>query len=169
MPVWPFLVLHLHTVNHLIVLRIQTLLIRIRIMLFTLIRIRIWILLFSLIRIRLFYTDPDPYRFKKAMYLKQYPTYFIHLSVIFFVNRLTDPDPRTLGNGSGSGVMIRIRIRNNVILTFHYPSLYNFLYIFFSMFFLLKKSSACNPPPPHWGGGGEGIRSQLRVRATYYM
>jgi hypothetical protein len=61
---------------HLTVLRIQTLLIRIWIMLFTLIRIRIWILLFSLIRIRLFYTGPDPYRFKKVMHLKQYPTYF---------------------------------------------------------------------------------------------
>jgi hypothetical protein len=55
------------------VLRIQTLLIRIRIMLFTLIRIRI--LLFNLIRIRPFDTDPDPYRFKEVMYLKQY---FLH-------------------------------------------------------------------------------------------
>jgi hypothetical protein len=53
------------------VLRIQTLLIRIRILLFTLIRIQI----FNLIRIRPFDTDPDPYRFKEVMYLKQY---FLH-------------------------------------------------------------------------------------------
>ncbi len=54
-------------------LRIQTLLIRIRILLFTLIRIRI--LLSDLIRIRLFDTDPDPYCFKDVMYLKQYFLY----------------------------------------------------------------------------------------------
>jgi hypothetical protein len=54
------------------VLRIQILLIRIRILLFTVIRIRI--LLFNLIRVRiqLFDTDPDPYRFKEVMYLKKY-------------------------------------------------------------------------------------------------
>ncbi len=60
------------------VLRIQTLLIRIRILLFTLIRIRI--LLFNLIRIRIrpfdTNTDPDPCRFKEVMYLKQY---FLHI------------------------------------------------------------------------------------------
>jgi hypothetical protein len=57
---------------------IQTLLIWIRILLFTLIKIRIWILLFNLIRIRilLFCTDPDPYRFKEVMYLKPY---FLHI------------------------------------------------------------------------------------------
>ncbi len=47
------------------VLRIQTLLIRIRILLSNLIRIRI----------QLFDTDPDPYRFKEVMYLKQYFLY----------------------------------------------------------------------------------------------
>ncbi len=58
------------------VLWIQTLLIRIRILLFTLIAIRI--LLFSLIRIRvrLFDTDTDPYLIKEVMYLKQY--FFIY-------------------------------------------------------------------------------------------
>jgi hypothetical protein len=66
------------------VLWIQTRLIRIRVMLFTLIRIwnllfnliLIWNLLFNLIliRIRLFDTAPDPEigRFKEVMYLKQY-------------------------------------------------------------------------------------------------
>jgi hypothetical protein len=48
------------------VLRIPTLLIRIR--LFTLIQIRI----FNLIRIRLLDTYPDPYISKEVMYLKQY-------------------------------------------------------------------------------------------------
>jgi hypothetical protein len=47
------------------VLRIQTLLIRIRILLSNLIRIRI----------RLFDADADPYRFEKVMYLKQYFLY----------------------------------------------------------------------------------------------
>jgi hypothetical protein len=57
------------------VLRIQTLLIRIRILLFTMILIRI--LLFNLIRIRirLFDMVPDPYHFKKLIYLKQYFLY----------------------------------------------------------------------------------------------
>jgi hypothetical protein len=57
------------------VLWIQTLLIRILIMLFTL--IRIWNLLFNLIRIRLFDTAPDPKigHFREVMYLKQYFLY----------------------------------------------------------------------------------------------
>jgi hypothetical protein len=59
------------------VLRIQTLLIRIQILLFTLILTQIRILLFILIwiRTRLFDTDPDPYRFNEVMYLKQYFLY----------------------------------------------------------------------------------------------
>jgi hypothetical protein len=58
------------------VLRIQTLLIRIQIMLFTLIRIRI--LLFNLIWLQLFDTDPDPYHFKEVMYVKQYFLYILN-------------------------------------------------------------------------------------------
>ncbi len=59
------------------VLRIQTLLMRIRILLFAFIRIRI--LFFNLIRIRiwLFDKDPDPYRFKEVMYFNK--VLFIHL------------------------------------------------------------------------------------------
>jgi hypothetical protein len=52
------------------VLWIQTLLIRIRILLFKLIRIQI----------RLFDTDPDPYCFKEVMYLKQY---FLYIFTLF--------------------------------------------------------------------------------------
>jgi hypothetical protein len=48
------------------VLRIQTLLIRILILLVILIRIRI--LLFNLIRIQIQLFDPDPYQFKEVMY-----------------------------------------------------------------------------------------------------
>ncbi len=102
--------------------RIRTILIRIRILLFTLIRIRT----------RLFDTDPDPYCFEELMYIKQYTFYlFIHLNVIFLVSRSArtqqagthffpfqlifmcslekdaDADPRTLGNESRK--MIRIR------------------------------------------------------------
>ncbi len=55
------------------VLRIQALLIRIWIPLFTL--IRIWIFLFSFIQIQPYDTDLDPYYFKKVMYLKQYFLY----------------------------------------------------------------------------------------------
>ncbi len=56
---------------------IQTLLIWIRILLFTLIPIRI--LFFNLIRIWiwLFDTDPDPYHFKEVMNLKQYFLYIL--------------------------------------------------------------------------------------------
>ncbi len=59
------------------VLRIQTLFIRIRILLYNL--IRIWIKLFNLTRIwiRQFDPDPDPYRFKEVMYLKQYFYYIL--------------------------------------------------------------------------------------------
>jgi hypothetical protein len=63
------------------VLRIQTLLTRIQILLFTLILIRF--LLSNRIRIRLF--DPDPFRSKEVMYLKQY--FFIHLYFLFLVSR----------------------------------------------------------------------------------
>jgi hypothetical protein len=114
------------------VLRIQTILIRIRIriLLFTLKRIRIWILLFKLIRIRirLFDTDSGLYRFKELVYLKQYflfiLTWFslsvglpgpnqkafwfkfsLPVDVAMLVRIVTDPDPWTLGNGS--------RIRKN--------------------------------------------------------
>ncbi len=57
------------------VLRIQNLLIRIRIV--TLTRMRIMLFNLIRIRIRLFDTDPDPvpYRFKEVMYLKQYFLY----------------------------------------------------------------------------------------------
>ncbi len=119
-------------------LRIPSLLIRIRILLFTLIWIRI--LISNLIRIRLFDPDPDPYRFKEVMYLNRYFLYiftWFSLSVgpagptqkVFFVkfslpvnlcvhqsslwirilNTLgTDPDPDP-EKWYGS---LRIRIRN---------------------------------------------------------
>ncbi len=50
------------------VMRIQTLLIRIRILLFKL--TQIWI--------RLFDTDPNPYHFKEVMYLKKVKWYFLY-------------------------------------------------------------------------------------------
>jgi hypothetical protein len=59
------------------VLRIQTILIRIRILLFTLIRIQILLLTLIRIRIRLFDTDLDPSCFKEAMYLKRYFLYVL--------------------------------------------------------------------------------------------
>ncbi len=59
------------------VLQIQTLLIRIRILLFTLTRIRIMLFNLMRMRIRLFDTDPYPYRFKEVMYLKQYFLYIL--------------------------------------------------------------------------------------------
>jgi hypothetical protein len=52
-----------------IVLRTQTLFIRFRILLFTLILIRIMLFNLILIQIQLF--DPDPYCFKEVMYLKK--------------------------------------------------------------------------------------------------
>ncbi len=69
-----------HSVEYVLVLasnEVMTLLIRIRILLFTLIQIRI--LLFNLIRIRLFDPDPYPYHFKRVMYLKQYFLYIVTL------------------------------------------------------------------------------------------
>jgi hypothetical protein len=61
--------------NNNAVLRIQTLLIQFRILLFILIRIRrILLLNFIRIQIRLFNTDPvpDPYCFNEVMYQKQF-------------------------------------------------------------------------------------------------
>ncbi len=113
------------------VMRIETLLIRIRILLFTLVRIRI--LLFNLIRIRirLFDTDPDPYHFKDVMYLKWYFSYiFIWFSLsvgptgptkkVFFVKFSLPVNFVVLnrvayGSGSGSqppGEQILVRILN---------------------------------------------------------
>ncbi len=66
------------------VLRIQTLLIQIRILLFTLIRIRIPVFNLIWIRIRLFDIDLDLCRFQEVMYLKQY---FLHPKSIFLVSR----------------------------------------------------------------------------------
>ncbi len=101
------------------VLRIQTLLIRIRILLFTL--IRIWILFFNLIPIRiwLFDPDPNPYRFEEVvMYLKRYFLYIFTWFILsvgpagptqkaFFVN-VSLP----VNFGVLSRKMIRIQIRN---------------------------------------------------------
>ncbi len=61
------------------VLRIQTLLIRILILLVIFIWIRI--LLFNLIRIQIQLFDPDPYQFKEVMYLKRY--FFLYILTWF--------------------------------------------------------------------------------------
>jgi hypothetical protein len=68
-------------------LRIQTLLIQIRTLLFTLIQIRtqlftliqIQILLFNLIQIRIRLFNPDPYCCEEVMHLKQYFLYIVTL------------------------------------------------------------------------------------------
>jgi hypothetical protein len=93
------------------VLRMQTLLIRIRILLVTLVVIRIWLF--------------DPYCFKKVMYLKQY---FLYILTWFSLSvGPTGPNRKAylvdfslpvnvvrirVAYGSGSWKMIRIRIHN---------------------------------------------------------
>jgi hypothetical protein len=70
------------------VLRIQTLLRRIRILLFTLTRIRI----------RLFDTDPDPCCFKEVLYLKQYYL-FLYIFTWFYLIFLVIRSNRTHTKG----------------------------------------------------------------------
>ncbi len=85
------------------VLRIQTLLIPIRILLITLIPIQIRILLFTLIWIQIRLFDMDPDRFIEVMYLKQFSLQvnFVVLIRVAYGSRswkmiriLTDPDPQ---------------------------------------------------------------------------